>query len=114
MPDPARYTGLSIENKRYDRLRREFDGIVQATTNMTFTNWSVTAIESAVERQKYISKHFADFKMVSVEKGTMILFDMKLKKAVTISIGGDAVSCSEKEGRDRYVLYATLHPLMVP
>jgi hypothetical protein len=114
MPDTAKYTGLSIENKRYDRIRREFDAHIAKDTPMTFTNWCVTSIEAAVERHKFVSSAYPELKMISAEKGTVIIFDGQTKKAVTISITKKGISCSEDDSREKYILFTLTHPMMIP
>ena len=114
MPDTAKYTGLSIENKRYDRIRREFDAHISKDVNLTFTNWCVTSIESAVERHKFVTTAYPELKLISAEKGTCIIFDGMTKKAVTISISKKGISCSEENNKEKYILFTLTHPMMIP
>ena len=105
-----RYTGLSIEDKRYDRIRREFDSIVSKSTDLTFTEWSIRTLESSVTRIGIISKMFPRLKLINFDSSVIIIDDTEKNIAVKVYWNDQSIDCSVQEGKDRYILFAMLHP----
>lgn len=102
------YTGLSIEEKAYARLRRSFDTTID--TEKTFTVWAMDVMESAVIREKAITKLYPGLRYVGNKTGGCILEDSKSKQIIEISVGKNLLTCSQHKGICSHILFAVLHP----
>lgn len=65
------YTSLSIEEKKYAKLRRAFDSIVD--TEKTFTVWAMEILETALNREKAVNNNYTGIKFVRIKSGGCIL-----------------------------------------
>ena len=102
------YTSLSIEEKAYARLRRNFD--VTILTEKTFTQWALDVMESAVYREEKINKLYPSLRYVGNKTGGCIIEDSKSKKIIEVSVGKNLLSCSQHKGICNHILFAVLHP----
>lgn len=103
----TKYTNLSIESKRSDKLRRSFD--VAKFTQRTYASWCISTLESSLERIMYLNKTFPHLKILENSSNLFILEDIKANKIVKVEWKNNQPVCNDKES-DTYVLFATLHP----
>lgn len=103
----GKYTNLSIEAKRADKLKRTFD--VSKITDRTYASWCIGTLESAMERVLYINKAFPYLKVLENSSNRFILEDTKANKIVKVEWKDNQAVCNEKDSA-KYVLFALLHP----
>ena len=60
------YTSLSIEEKKYAKLRRAFDSTVD--TEKTFTVWAMDALD----REKAVNNNYPGIRFVGIKTGIRI------------------------------------------
>lgn len=103
-----RYANLSIEVKRYDKLRRNWE--MKIKTDQTFSDWVMTVLEDAVVREVMIKQLFPQMHFVGKKKdGGIIIEDHKELAEITISKKG--LLCNVHSGTCEHTLYASMHPL---
>ena len=100
------YTSLSLKEKRYAKLRRNFD--TKIDTDKTFTVWATEVMEAAVNREDYLNKTFPGIRFVGNKTGGCILEEKG--KIIEVSVDKNSLSCSQDKDADKYILFALLHP----
>ena len=100
------YTSLSIEEKAYARLRRNFDTTID--TEKSFTVWALDVLESAVYREEKLNQRYPSLRYVGNKTGGCIIEDHG--KIIEVSVGKNLLSCSQDKGICKHVLFAVLHP----
>ena len=100
------YTSLSIEEKKYAKLRRAFDSTVD--TEKTFTVWAMDTLETALNREKAVNSDYPGIRFVGIKTGGCILEEKG--KIIEINIGKNALTCSQDKGICKHVLFAVMHP----
>ena len=65
------YTSLSIKEKKYVKLRRAFDSIVDS--DKTFTVWVMKILETALNREKSVNSNYPGIRFVGTKTGRCIL-----------------------------------------
>lgn len=104
------YTSLSLEEKRYAKLRRSFDTIVN--TDKTFTVWAMETLDAALARESKLNKSFGGIKWIGNKTGGCILEEKGNIIEITISdVGKNLLTCSQDKTFCRHQLFAVLHPL---
>lgn len=99
------YTSLSLEEKRYAKLRRNFE--INVNTDNTFTVWATAVMEAAVNREGYLHKTFPGIRFVGNKTGGCILEEKG--KIIEVTVTKNQISCDQKDA-DKYILFALLHP----
>ena len=102
------YTSLSLEEKRYAKLRRSFDTIVN--TDKTFTVWVMETLDAALNRQLKLNKSFPGIKWIGNKTGGCILEEKGTIIEITYD-GKNSLTCSQDNSFCRHCLFAVLHPL---
>ena len=100
------YTSLSIEEKKYAKLRRAFDNIVD--TDKTFTVWAMETLEIALNREKILNNNYPGIRFVGIKTGGCILEEKG--KIIEINVGKNALTCSQDKGICKHVLFAVMYP----
>lgn len=104
------YTNLSIDSKRYDRLRRLFDSKVK--TDDTFSSWAMTMMEDSVQRHILLDQMFPMMHFVGKKKeGGIIIQDRNELVEVTVTKRG--ITCNTHKGICEHCLFASMHPMFV-
>ena len=101
----SEYTSLSIHNEDYDRMRRNFDRLVNAGS---FTTWHTAVVEAAFQRLEFLKKSYPDIRLIAATDEGLVLEDTKTKKLVKVFRDGNKISCND-DNKD-YVIYALMHP----
>ena len=65
------YTPLSIEEKKYAKLRHAFDNIVDS--DKTFTVWAMDTLETALNREKAVNSDYPEIRFIGIKTGGCIL-----------------------------------------
>jgi hypothetical protein len=103
------YTSLSIEEKKYAKLRRKFDTI---DTDKSFTVWAMDVMETALNREIHLNKSYPGIKFIGNKTGGVILEEKG--QIIEISVGNSAgknlLTCSQDKELCKHVLFAVLHP----
>ena len=102
------YTSLSIEEKRYARMRRDFDNIVE--TEKTYTQWHCDVTEAALDRLKFLGQKYPDLSLVKIIPNGIVIDDSKNDDVVKVIMKDKKIVCSEKKDPERYIQFALLHP----
>ena len=102
------YTSLSIEEKRYAKLRRSWEQ--QVETNETFTVWMMNIMENSLNRLKYVQETFPDYSIIKIADNELILEDSKMSNIVKVTIKDENIICNVKKNAEKYIRYALLHP----
>jgi len=106
------YTNLSIESKRYDHLRRNFDAIIVPTTDETFSSWVLSVTEGAVSRQKILETVFKNMHFVGKRTdGGIVIEDKNLDGLVEITLTKSGLKCTHDKKICDHLLFAAMHPL---
>ena len=99
------YTSLSIEEKRYARLRRSFDTIID--TEKTFTVWAIDVLDAAVNREGKINQLFPGLKYVGKTSKGIVIQDQQGIIEITT---GKNFTCSVDKGLCKHILFTVMHP----
>ena len=102
------YTSLSIEEKRYARLRRAFDRSVASNTKDTFTVWAMSTLEASVNRQEKINDLFPNMTYVGKTKNGIAV--QEKGELIEVQVSKTKIKCNKDEGICNHVLFACLHP----
>lgn len=104
------YTSLSIEEKRYARIRRSFETTV--TTEKTFTVWAMETLENAISKEAKLKKSFGNLHYVGNTSNGCIIEDKGdlVEINVSGSVGKYSLACSQDKNICNHVLFAVLHP----
>lgn len=100
------YTSLSIEEKAYAKLRRNFN--LKVNTDKTFTMWALDSMESAIEREDKLGKSFPGLKYIGNKTGGIIIEEHG--KLIEINVGKTILTCSQDKGLCKHILFSVLHP----
>jgi hypothetical protein len=100
------YTSLSIEEKQYAKIRRNFE--VTVKTNKTFTMWAMDALITAINREKIVNEDYPGIRFIGNKTGGVILEDKS--QIIEISVGKNLLTCSQDKGICKHILFAVLHP----
>lgn len=103
------YTSLSIEEKRYARLRRSFDTIVD--TDKSFTVWAIDVLDSAVDREGKINQMFPGLKYIGKTSKGIVIQDHADIIEITV---GKNFTCSVDKGLCNHILFTVMHPEFSP
>ena len=103
------YTSLSIEEKRYAKLRRNFDTIVN--TDKTFTLWATDILDAAVNREDKINDMFPGLKYVGRTSKGVVIQDHQDIIEITI---GKNFTCSVDKNICKHILFTVMHPAFDP
>ena len=102
------YTSLSLEEKRYAKLRRNFDTTID--TDKTFTIWATDVLEAAINREGKITTLFPGLKFIGHSSKGVIIQDHS--EIVQITTGsGSKFTCDKDKGLCKHILFTALHPL---
>jgi len=107
------YTSLSINEKRYDKIRREFDRtIVNDLDSGSFTQWATEILETAVTRVGKLKSIFPNLSVVKISGNGLVIEDFKNNTVVKVTMSGKDITCSDTgKNFESYILYASLHPM---
>ncbi len=105
MPKPN-YSNLSVESKRYYKIRRSFDS--NSETDLTFSGYVVDVVEKAVEREKFLKKAYPNLKIVRITKKEIVIEDTEKNEFVKVYQKGNEIVSSNQN--PIYTRYALLHP----
>ena len=100
------YTSLSIEEKRYAKLRRTYD--TTHTKDESFTVWAANALDSYLTREDQVNWLYPGIKYIGNKTGGVILEEKG--NIIEISVGKSSLTCSQDKGVCKHVLFAVLHP----
>ena len=101
------YTSLSIEEKRYARLRRDFE--THVNTDSTFTVWAMDTLESAIKRNTKINEMFPNFQFIgSSKEGTVVIKDKK--DLVEVTVNKNKISCNVDKVYCDHCMFVFMHP----
>ncbi len=104
------YTSLSIEEKRYVKMRREFEKVI-GTENKTFTVWCADTIDSGIERVKFLEKAYPNYTVVKITDDSFFIDDSKKVDVIKVTVQNGKIVCSDKsKDTQRYISYASIHP----
>jgi len=104
------YTSLSIEEKAYARLRRNFD--TKIDTDKTFTAWALDILETAISRENRLDDMFPTMKFVGKKSNGIIIQDRS--EIIEIDVSKTQITCKTDKNLCRHVLFAALHPSFEP
>ena len=102
------YTSLSIDEKRYAKMRRAFDTTVD--TESTYTVWHCDVVESAIDRIKFLKNAFPDLSLVTVISNGIVIDDSKIDDVIKVYTQGKKIMCSDSKNPQKYIQFALLHP----
>lgn len=100
------WANLSVEEKRYDKLRRSFDS--NPITTRSFSAWAMETLENVYERAAYLKKVFAHYRLIENHANLFIIEDRKHDKLVKVEWRDNRLVCNDKD--PNYILFASLHP----
>ena len=101
------YTSLSLDQKRYTRLRKNWDSHIN--TDQTFTVWATNILERAIERERELNQKYADLHWVgSTQDGGCII--QEKGEVIRITYGKNTLTCDHDKGMCKHILFAVLHP----
>jgi hypothetical protein len=101
------YTSLSLDEKRYAKLRKDWESHV--TTEDTFTVWATTVLEKAIEREKELSSRYSGLHFVgSTQDGGCII--QEKGEVIRITYAKNTLTCDHDKGMCKHILYAAMHP----
>ena len=99
------YTSLSLEEKRYAKLRRNFDTTI--STDQTFTTWATDVLEAAINREARIEQLFPGLKFIGHSSKGVIIQDHSDIVQITT---GKVFTCDKDKGICKHILFTALHP----
>lgn len=106
----GKYGNLTIEQKRLDKIKRDFDMKISPNTDLKFTPWVATVVEDAISREIMIDGLFPTMHFVGKKKeGGIVIQDRN--ELVEITVTKKSVSCNVHKGICEHALFASLHPL---
>ncbi len=105
MPKPG-WTNLSIKTDDYDRARRLFD--TEVTTNLSWTEWLVDTILSAMERKKFLKAKYPHLRFIGNTETGCVIEDTKARKIVNITLKNGRLESSDKD--EQYLIFSSLNP----
>lgn len=101
------YTSLSLDEKRYAKLRKNWDNHV--TFDGTFTVWATNVLERSIERERELNSRYRNLKFVGVTSdGGCIIEDNS--KIIRITFSNGTLHCDADKGMCKHVLFAAMHP----
>lgn len=101
------YTSLSLEEKRYAKLRKNWESKV--VTENSFTVWATEVLEHAIEREDNLANKFKHLTFVgSTNDGGCVIQDRS--EIIQIKQVGGTYSCSKDKGICNHILFAALNP----
>ena len=104
------YTSLSIEEKRYAKMRRKFEKVI-GTESKTFTVWCADIIDSGIERVNFLEKAYPNYTVVKITGNGFFIDDSKKVDVIKVTVQNKKVICSDKsKDSQNYILYASMHP----
>ena len=103
------YTSLSIEEKRYDKLRRNFETTID--TDLTFTKWTMGVLEGNIARMDFLNKTYPDYSVIKPLEHGIVINDSKTDRIVKVTMIKGKITCSDNsKNSENYIRYALLHP----
>jgi len=110
------YTSLSIDEKKYATLRKNWDQLVgngdhsthfKDNVNDTFTTWAMRVLESAVKRELLVNSMFPNFKFIGQTENGCIIQDKK--EIVQINKTKNTITCSVHTEICDHCIFAALN-----
>lgn len=101
------YTSLSIEEKQYARLRKNWDQFIEPNTEDTFTVWAMRILEAAITRSETIDLMFPNFKFIGTTETGCIIQDKK--QIVQVDRTKHTIVCSVHTELCDHCIYAALN-----
>jgi hypothetical protein len=80
------YTSLSLEEKKYAKIRKEWDRVIKDSSDETFTTWATTVLEQSIERTSLLNVMFPNLTWVGktdtgcVIKDKSVIVEVKWNK----------------------------------
>jgi len=107
------YTSLSLREKDYKRIRKEFDKtVVDDLDHNSFTQWATNILENAVNRTGKLKLKFPHLSVIKVFTNGLVIEDSKNNAVVKVTMSGKDIICSDSgKNFESYLLYASLHPM---
>ena len=105
MPKPG-WTNLSMKTEDYDRARRLFD--TEVSTNLSWTEWLVDTILSAMERKKFLKAKYPHLRFIGNTETGCVIEDTKARKIVTLTFQGAKIVSSDRD--EQYLIFSSLNP----
>ena len=100
------YTSLSIEQNRYNKLRKDWDANIDS--EYTFTVWAMDTMENAIKREMKLKKKFPGFKFVGTKTNGAVVEDNG--EIIIVDSEKDSLKCSKDKGLCKHIMFATMHP----
>jgi hypothetical protein len=102
------YTSLSLDEKRYAKLRKRYDQVVAPNTDDTFTKNVTDWIEKGIERIALIDKKFPNFTWVGNTESGCVIKDKNT--IVEVKWSKNELVCSIHGVGCKHCIYAALNP----
>lgn len=104
------YTNLSIESKRYDKNRRNFDTLIKK--DVTYSAWAMDVLDDAIEREKLLTELFPKMHFVGKKKNGGIVIEDN-RGLIDIEIKNGKLECSAHDNICEHLVFAAMHPMFV-
>ena len=101
------YTSLSLEEKKYAKIRKEWDRVIKDTVDDTFTAWATTVLEQSIERTSLISSMFPTFTWVGKTDTGCVIKDKSV--IVEVKWSKNKLVCSIDKDLCNHCIFAALN-----
>lgn len=101
------YTNLTIKDpKKYDKMKQMFEKY--STTDYQWIDYVTEVLETAIQREKYITENFSDLKFIGSTTQGCVIEDTKLNKTIDIKIENGKVMMNPYN--ERYAVFVLMNP----
>jgi len=101
------YTSLSLDQKRYAKLRKDWDNSVGRYVEDTFTAWATTVLEQSIERTSLLSSMFPTYTWVGKTDSGCVIKDRNV--IVEVKWSKSKLVCSVDKDLCNHCIFAALN-----
>ena len=101
------YTSLSLDQKRYAKLRKDWDAVVGKNIDDTFTAWATTVLEQSIQRTTLIDSMFPNYTWVGKTDTGCVIKDKNV--IVEVKWAKTKLICNVHEELCGHCIFAALN-----
>lgn len=101
------YTSLSLDEKKYSRLRKNWDQVIGKTSDDSFTVWATTVLEQAIDRTSLVESLFPNYTWIGKTDNGCVIKDKNT--VVEVKWVKNKLVCSVDSEICSHCIYAALN-----
>jgi hypothetical protein len=101
------YTSLSLDEKRYAKLRKNWEQVIGKEKGETFTVWATNILEQSIQRTSLVESLYPNYSWVGKTENGCVIKDKNI--IVEVKWSKNKLVCSVDSGVCNHCIYAALN-----